>query len=189
MKKNALLVSVLISAFLLSGCVVRSYRVDKDRVDQELSGNRGFITGMASEDMGPRKETRSIRVVEMELGLPFGLGRSAKKKKPKKMFRQKESEVETAMPVSMEEPYAMESAPGQEYEEYVVEKNDTLQKISQKFYGTTRKWKEIFEYNSDSLKSPDKLYPGKTIRIPVSSAAKRSAEPAAALEAPADYLK
>ncbi len=49
---------------------------------------------------------------------------------------------------------------------YTVEKGDTLQKISDKAYGTTKKWKKIFEANKDTLKSPDKIKPGQELVIP-----------------------
>ncbi|NQS99473.1 MAG: LysM peptidoglycan-binding domain-containing protein [Candidatus Omnitrophica bacterium] len=49
---------------------------------------------------------------------------------------------------------------------YKVRKGDTLQKISQKFYGTTKKWSALFEANKDRLKSPDKVYPGQLLNIP-----------------------
>jgi nucleoid-associated protein YgaU len=66
-------------------------------------------------------------------------------------------------------------------EKYKVQKGDTLQKISQKFYGTTKKWQKIYEANKDTLKGPDKLYPGRTINIPVDSAGK--------LKEPSENLK
>jgi len=49
---------------------------------------------------------------------------------------------------------------------YVIKKGDTLQKISSKFYGTTKKWKMLYQENTDVLKGPDKIYPGLKIRIP-----------------------
>jgi nucleoid-associated protein YgaU len=52
------------------------------------------------------------------------------------------------------------------FQEYTIQKNDTLQKISQKFYGTTKKWNSIFQANKDRLKNANRLIPGKTIRIP-----------------------
>ena len=54
-------------------------------------------------------------------------------------------------------------APQQTYE---VQKDDTLQKISNKFYGTTTKWPEIFEANKEVLSDPSKIYPGQVIVIP-----------------------
>ncbi|MBI4707793.1 MAG: LysM peptidoglycan-binding domain-containing protein [Candidatus Omnitrophica bacterium] len=55
------------------------------------------------------------------------------------------------------------------FEKYTVQKNDTLQKISKKFYGTTRKWTKIYEANKEFLKSPDRVRPGQVLNIPVTS--------------------
>lgn len=55
---------------------------------------------------------------------------------------------------------------GAVHETYTVEKGDTLQKISKKFYGTTRQWKKIYEANKELLKSPDTIRPGQTLNIP-----------------------
>ncbi len=49
---------------------------------------------------------------------------------------------------------------------YVVQKGDTLQKISDKIYGTTKQWKTIYEANKDTLKSPDLIKPGQELVIP-----------------------
>jgi nucleoid-associated protein YgaU len=52
-------------------------------------------------------------------------------------------------------------------QKYTVQKGDTLQKISKKFYGTTKKWTKIYEANKDIIKGPNKIYPGQAINIPV----------------------
>jgi nucleoid-associated protein YgaU len=49
---------------------------------------------------------------------------------------------------------------------YVVQKGDTLQEISQKFYGTTTKWKKIANANKGAIKDPNKLVVGTKIQIP-----------------------
>lgn len=50
---------------------------------------------------------------------------------------------------------------------YVVAKGDTLQKISKKFYGTTKNWKKIYEANRKTLKDgPDQLTVGTKLIIP-----------------------
>jgi nucleoid-associated protein YgaU len=49
---------------------------------------------------------------------------------------------------------------------YVVKKGDTLQRISKEVYGTTRKWKKIYEANKHILKSPDLIKPGQELTIP-----------------------
>jgi len=50
---------------------------------------------------------------------------------------------------------------------YVVHKGDTLQKISKKYYGTTKKWRRIYKANLKTLSNgPDKLQPGMKLVIP-----------------------
>ncbi len=49
---------------------------------------------------------------------------------------------------------------------YVVQKGDTLQKISQKYYGTTKDWPRIFEANRAKLRKPDLIVVGQTLLIP-----------------------
>ena len=73
MKKFAVTKILLLgSALVLSGCTVRSYPLTRERVDQSLSGgNRGYIQGKApAGSEAPRKETRTVQIVEVELGSP-----------------------------------------------------------------------------------------------------------------------
>ncbi len=49
---------------------------------------------------------------------------------------------------------------------YVIQPGDTLSRISQKVYGTTSRWSEIFEANRDRLPSPNALQVGQELRIP-----------------------
>ncbi|MBM3255022.1 MAG: LysM peptidoglycan-binding domain-containing protein [Candidatus Omnitrophica bacterium] len=72
-------------------------------------------------------------------------------------------------------------------EKYTVGKNDTLQKISNRFYGTTKKWLKIYEANKAVLKGPDKIYPGQVLSIPIDS--KTSARKTEALEETGENLK
>ncbi len=50
---------------------------------------------------------------------------------------------------------------------YVVQKNDTLWKISRKFYKDGTKWKKIQAENNVVLKGSDQVHPGITLRIPL----------------------
>jgi len=59
--------------------------------------------------------------------------------------------------------------PAPEYQEYTVQKGDTLQKISYKFYGKYGLWKKIYEANKSILKSPDSISVGQVIKVPVLS--------------------
>ena len=153
-------ICVLTSTLALSGCVARTYNLTRDRVDQDISsssGNRGYIMGQAPEPK-ERATTRTTRVFEIELG------------------RAKKSNLScpptTSLAASTEESAIVQEQETQNenttqnFEKYTVAKNDTLQKISKRFYGTTKRWMKVYEANKDVLRGPDKLYPGQTLKIP-----------------------
>ncbi len=50
---------------------------------------------------------------------------------------------------------------------YEVKSGDNLSKIAGKYNGIT--WKDIFEANKDTIKDPDKIYPGQILKIPAGS--------------------
>ncbi|MDD5477015.1 MAG: LysM peptidoglycan-binding domain-containing protein [Candidatus Omnitrophica bacterium] len=167
-------ICVLASTMALSGCVARTYNLTRDRVDQDLSsasGNRGYLTGQAPEPK-ERATTRTVRVFEIELG------------------KTKKSNVScpatTPLGTNIEESTAglqeTLSEPAQGFEKYSVAKNDTLQKISKKFYGTTKKWMKIYNANKNVLSAPDKLYPGQTLNIPSAPASKTGTEKTAEIK-------
>ena len=49
---------------------------------------------------------------------------------------------------------------------YEVRSGDSLSKIAKRVYGDAGKWRQIFNANTDTLKDPDKIYPGQNLRIP-----------------------
>jgi nucleoid-associated protein YgaU len=49
---------------------------------------------------------------------------------------------------------------------YVVVKGDSLSKIAKHEYGDAAKWRRIYEANQDTIKDPDLIYPGQTLKIP-----------------------
>ena len=49
---------------------------------------------------------------------------------------------------------------------YTVKSGDTLSAISKTVYGDANQYTKIFEANRPMLSSPDKIYPGQTLRIP-----------------------
>lgn len=49
---------------------------------------------------------------------------------------------------------------------HTVVKGDTLTKISQKYYGTQGRWREIYNYNRDRLSTPTALKPGDKLKLP-----------------------
>ncbi|MBU2044740.1 MAG: LysM peptidoglycan-binding domain-containing protein [Candidatus Omnitrophica bacterium] len=156
MKKIWLLVSLIFAV----GCMtVRTYEVEKPRIDTTVEGNQGFLSGTPKVE--PKKSNlssnRKISVVEIEFGS------SQAEASPKKSS----SQVAT-----LEEDFDQEveilgqGFDSENYTLYTVTKDDTLQKISYKFYGTTRKWKVIYDNNVEAIKNPDRLYPGTKIKIP-----------------------
>ena len=174
MKRLVLLFTGLL--FLLSGCVARTYQLTQDRIDQSLTeGNRGYITGSHPGTETPRKSERSVRVFEFELGKSH----KAKGSSPSAMGYTQPEQLSSES--SYVEETVVESSPAEiKYQAYTVGKNDTLQKISQKFYGTTKKWNKIYQANP-SLRGPDKIFPGQVLDIPV--------EGKEALKEPVENLK
>jgi nucleoid-associated protein YgaU len=71
------------------------------------------------------------------------------------------SDVEGGSSSAAAEPDA-QSAP----RTYEVKKGDSLSRIAKHVYGDAGKWRQIFEANSDTLKDPDKIYPGQVLTIP-----------------------
>jgi nucleoid-associated protein YgaU len=152
----------------LAGCSVNTKMVTRERVDQDLSnssGNRGYFMGTAPA-AGERKTTREYIEVQVEVPSIERENR-VPKKSPATAAPVTNYETLTTSETVIEEP---EASVREEFTDYKVGKGDTLQKISMKFFGTTKKWKKIFNANSDILKSPDKLRPGMTIRIPKAGA-------------------
>ena len=157
-----LAVFALIFGFL--GCTVRMYEVEKPRKDLEVSGNQGYLYGSPPAPKPPAKVTRKITVVEWELGKPVKLNVS--KQASKEISIEQEEGQENVLPESSETEFMPQSQEVEIYKLYTVKKNDTLQKISYKFYNTTRKWKKIYNANKDILKSPDEIRPGQVLKIP-----------------------
>ena len=52
------------------------------------------------------------------------------------------------------------------FKTYVVQKGDSLSKIAKHEYGDASKWPKIFEANKDTIKNPDLIHPGQSLRIP-----------------------
>jgi LysM repeat protein len=158
---------VLFGFIFLSGCLTRTYTITTPRVDTEVRGNRGYLSGTPPEtSVSPSRlgDVRKTSVLEVELGA------HRRKIIPRKTENAATVIEEPAAPVEVSEETAPQASDEiveeKVYEEYIVEKGDTLQKISQKFYGTTRKWQMLYDENKDVLKGPDKVYPGMKIRVP-----------------------
>jgi nucleoid-associated protein YgaU len=53
---------------------------------------------------------------------------------------------------------------------HVVAPDETLSKISQRYYGTSTQWQKILQANSTILKAPEKIKPGMRLVIPDATA-------------------
>ncbi len=162
--------AVVLVALFVSSCTVRSYVQDKSRVDQEMKGNAGCLQGdCPSVDRSNLKKTRATYVLEIQTG------KRKSSVAPKEYVAESYAE-ETAAPKGaapiviheVEETVAVEVVEPEEgiLSEYTIEKGDTLQKISKKFYDTYRRWYEILEVNKDVITNPDRLKTGTVIKIP-----------------------
>jgi len=193
---NKIMVCCLLSVmFFVSGCVVRTYTTEIDRVDQEMSGNRGVIMGTPPEvsETAQVKKTRKIYNVDVEVPSAYrGPVEERVRNEDKDLYGNRgyvkgnmspEKEVyvsERGEQVSSERlgagsakmPQIVYSEPssntGTENHKqfYIVQKGDTLQKISEKLFGTTQKWTVLYNANKHVLKSPDRIRPGQKLLIP-----------------------
>jgi LysM repeat protein len=199
--KNAIFCCILLVIFFASGCVVRTYTVEMDRVDQEISGNRGVIMGTppAVNETEQVRKTRTIYNVEVELpsgyrtyqeikdkelygnrGYVYGrvspekevyVTESGKEQVPAGRFGagldfSKMPQIVYSEPSGDKENNISASGNGTQKEYYIVQKGDTLQKISEKLFGTTQKWQSIYDTNKHVLKSPDRIRPGQKLVVP-----------------------
>ena len=137
-----------------SGIHVVTYAEDKLRVDQEISGvnNQGYIGGsMISDNIAERRNTRKVYVMEVSKGAGDV---------------QPVEEAQASFP-EQSAPGAGAAKTDGHPVQYTVEKDDTLQKISQKFYNSYGKWTRIYEANKPAISDPDRIKPGTILQIPV----------------------
>ena len=192
-KSTINILALLIISLICAGCTVtkdvkvNSYIEDRPRVDQELSGNSGYLAGTGSKQQ-PGKPTRKVFVVEVNKeGDPNAIleaktsadalqqedDASASTVKSSTAEMKDNQYPNINLPTFREEiPQTVEDiktkATNEQtgYIDYVVEKDDTLQKLSKKFYNSYSKWPKIYEVNKAVIKNPDFIKPGITLRIP-----------------------
>jgi len=156
---------ILAAGLIVSGCTVRMYKQTKDRIDQEIIGNRGYLAGEAPTIEGqPRSSTRETVVVEVELGPQARARKPQAKKAEAEKVVSEPAQVKDVLLEELEPKQAEEQT--ETFQTYKVMKDDTLQKISKKFYGTYKKWKKIYDANKEKIKDPDRIKPGIVLNIP-----------------------
>ena len=190
MPRNKILLGLIIVSFVCAGCSatknvkVKGYIEDRPRVDQELSGNAGYLAGTGSKQQ-PGKPTRKVFVVEVDKEVDPDALLNAQNSNNQSQTKNS-SAVETSaaqmnnnrypninlptfkeeVPKNIEEIKSKATNVQAGYIDYVVEKDDTLQKLSKKFYNSYSKWTKIYEANKALIKNPDFIKPGITLRIP-----------------------
>lgn len=124
-----------------------------DLVGMAKDRNAQFMIAQVEEVMipytGPAQEQGETTVVAGAQPAPEG----ATKIDEGKYLIEKEEQIEGEIKVSTKD--------------YVTKKDDSLWKIAQEFYGDGKKWKNIYRYNKDRIKDPNKLKPGTKIVIPI----------------------
>ena len=160
-KRTFILVLGCAAVAFLSGCyTTRTYVVNKQRVDQEIPGQPGDT---------PVK-TRKVVVFEviekdkLHPALAADTGRAASSSASASTSSSAQENNFTLPQSSPVVEKASVAAP--ESKNYVVEKDDTLQKISKKVYGTYSRWPSIYDANRDVIKDPNFLRAGITLKIP-----------------------
>ncbi len=173
---------VTIVGFLLVtgyGCGIkaRGYVADRERVDQANTGNAGYVAGQGGSMAGRR--TRKVYVLEFERQKKDKKKPEAKAAAPQGAADAVEPAVEDMARTTMIETPEPETpavatseheittnAAGQKVIKYTVEKDDTLQKISKKFYNSFNKWTKIYDANKETIKNPNFVKPGTVLEIP-----------------------
>ena len=165
MKKLFVFLALAVMIGVLAGCSVTTKMVTRERVDQNLSsssGNQGYLMGTPPA-AGERKLTKTY--IEVQVEAP------AIEKENRVPQKTMETPAPATEPVTNFGTQPVERpVPAEELTDYKVQKGETLQKISKKLYGTTKQWKKLYDLNKNVLKSPDKIRPGMTIKIPRTNA-------------------
>lgn len=179
-----LLLTLFCGCSVTEGVKVQSYLEDRTRVDQQMYGNAGYLLGAPQEGGIERKKTRKIYVVEFtkesedvsdeDVVVKRIFSKSSSGdvlESSREIMNSKQADsYEEAMFYNDLKVLNFEddvSAEATTYEMYTIEKGDTLQKISNKFYGCYSKWTVIYAANKNKIKSPDSLVVGMVIKIPL----------------------
>ncbi len=195
MPKNVLKgLSVILGVVFLYGCAatknveVRRYIEIKDRVDQDMQeGNAGFLAGTPQpDDRSEYKMTRKIYVFEVSKDTPIegenviiedndvaddsGFqddGYEYDSTETLETLDFQDDTEDTMLDVADADMGGSNfAATPSAVVEYKVQKDDTLQKISKKFYDSFSKWPKIYDANKDVIDDPDRIKPGIVIQIP-----------------------
>lgn len=185
------LFSVLLVVVIASGCGLKTYKAQsyvmtKPREDIEKgAGNAGYLSG-APQYVEPTKKTRKVYVLEITKAIPesevkvieetVNTTSSTKTEKivavPQEQnqgnVNSNSSARKIVIPRIDDEPKSAPAASKGPKEDitYTVQKDDTLQKIAKKYYGTYSAWLKIYNTNKEKIKNPNLVKPGTVITLP-----------------------
>jgi len=122
-------------------------------IDKDLKGNQGYIRGNVVQTE-PKKRKKAARS-----------GKTKPRFWPTMLPRRVEQAEEDAGDAAEDADYS-DSAPLHDI--YVVKRGETLSEISARpeIYGTSRKWRKIYDANRDKLTNPNKIKSGQKLKIP-----------------------
>lgn len=185
MRNKIFILAALIFTLMLSGCITAKV-VEKELVDQQISGNQGYIMGNAPyRGAAAEGGTRKFIKVDIELP-PYKVEKESPESdknvwgnqgyinEPQRSQPPKPVSIFPSRPsVSEEEEFiapkkSSQITPKPAIGTYKVQKNDSLWKIAARpeVYGNGNKWKKIYEANKEKIKNPNKLRPGVVLVIP-----------------------
>lgn len=190
LNKNLILITLVIFA---AGCGIetRTYVMTKDRVGLDQNGgNGGCVVGKCPPPPPPAETTRKVYVLEITRPVPESEVQKIEQTAvnaitgsvdtpPTSGVAPAESApaapdnvqpaAEVVVPVVGDESAAapaVQNGGNMQAQTYTVQKDDTLQKISKKIFGSYGKWYKIYEANKDKIKNPNILKPGTVLTIP-----------------------
>jgi nucleoid-associated protein YgaU len=187
-KSLALIVLVIFAA----GCGVesRTYVMTRERVGLERGeGNGGCVVGSCPPAELPQKTTRKVYVWELTKPVPESEVRKIEESAASTVVSSPSTSSEETSYASMAQEEAsasnqiivpavgdvqgaspsvpsVDNVGAMQAQTYTVQKDDTLQKVSKKMYGTYSKWYKIYQANKDKINNPNVLKPGTVLTIP-----------------------
>jgi len=179
LNKNLTFMTLVIFA---AGCGLetRTYVMTKDRVGlDQNNGNGGCVVGKCPPAPAPAKTTRKVYVLEITKPVPesevqkieqTAANAIAESVQTPPVFNTVPAESAPAASdnaqLGTSPQAAVQNAGNMQAQTYTVQKDDTLQKISKKLFGTYSKWYKIYKANKDKIKNPNILKPGTVLTIP-----------------------
>ena len=193
-KNLALIILVVFAAGC--GIEAKTYVMTKDRVGLDQgNGNGGCVVGKCPPAPEPQEKTRKVYVLEFTKPVPESEVRKIEESAVNAITSTPEPSAaspsvdnapaapgstqpavsnQPVIPVIGDEPApaapsvaADQASVGAQVQSYTVLKDDTLQKISKKVFGSYGKWYKIYEANKKKIKNPNILKPGTVLDIPV----------------------